>query len=68
MYQEFIDEAVRIYQIGGKTQAELASDLGCRANSISRWVKQHKQKEEALLFILTGTDSKDFYCLINLRV
>ena len=56
--QEFIDEAVQLYLTSGKTQAELASELGCPANSISRWVKQHKQREEALRYPNESPEAK----------
>ena len=36
--RDFIDEAMQLYLSSGKTQKEIANDLGCAANSLSRFI------------------------------
>ena len=44
--QEFKDEAVRLYLGSGKSQLEIAEDLGIAGNVLGRWVNSYQQSLE----------------------
>ena len=43
--REFKLEVVRRVQETGRSQAQLAWDLGVSANTISRWISQHRKEK-----------------------
>jgi len=45
--KEFIAEAVQLYLHSDKTQRQIANELGCPPNSLSRWVALHHKEQEA---------------------
>lgn len=56
--KEFIDEAVRLYLTSEKTQEEIANDLGCASNSLSRWVTKYQKDQEAKKYPGETADQK----------
>lgn len=44
--KEFIAESIQLYLNSDKTQQQIANELGCPSNSLSRWVAIH-HKEQA---------------------
>ena len=43
--REFKIELVRRIQESGRTQAEVAKELGIAANTVSRWVRQYRREK-----------------------
>ena len=43
--QEFAREAVRLVETGGRTQREIAIDLGVGLSTLRRWINKHREHE-----------------------
>lgn len=44
--KEFRTEAVRLAQTSGRTQREIATDLGIGLSTLVRWISNHRDKQE----------------------
>src|SRR5271166_5390652 len=43
--QEFAQEAVRLVETSGRTQREIAIDLGVGLSTLRRWIDKHREHE-----------------------
>ena len=43
--KEFEAEAVRLVETSGRTQGEIADDLGVGLSTLRRWLEKHREKE-----------------------